>query len=186
MKLALGISGASGINLALKFIQALPKNIELFITASNGAKNCFKAESKINLDQKLKEIAPNAKIYENSDLSAPISSGSFKINATAIIPTSMDSLAKISCAISDSLLTRAALVALKEKKPLLLAPREMPLNAISLKHMTKLAKLGAIISPPIMAYYSNPKNLEDMENFIIGKWLDSLNIENSLYSRWEK
>lgn len=125
-----------------------------------------------------------AYIYEDSEIGAPVASGSFEAQAMAIIPTSMDCLAKISCGISDTLLTRAASVMIKERRTLLLAPREMPLNAIVCEQMQKLAALGVIIAPPIIAYYSYPKDLEEMENFIYGKWLDILGIPNELFTRW--
>ena len=125
-------------------------------------------------------------IYDDSEIGAPIASGSFNAQAMAIIPTSMDALAKISCGISDTLLTRSASVIIKERKTLLLAPREMPLNAIVCEQMRNLALLGVIIAPPIIAYYSYPKNLEEMENFIYGKWLDILGIPNSLFTRWKE
>ncbi|RDU52305.1 UbiX family flavin prenyltransferase [Helicobacter sp. MIT 01-3238] len=125
-----------------------------------------------------------AYIYEDSEIGAPVASGSFEAQAMAIIPTSMDCLAKIACGISDTLLTRAASVMIKERRTLLLAPREMPLNAIVCEQMQKLAALGVIIAPPIIAYYSYPKDLEEMENFIYGKWLDILGIPNELFTRW--
>lgn len=125
-----------------------------------------------------------AYIYEDSEIGAPVASGSFEAQAMAIIPTSMDCLAKIACGISDTLLTRAASVMIKERRTLLLAPREMPLNAIACEQMQKLAALGVIIAPPIIAYYSYPKDLEEMENFIYGKWLDILGIPNELFTRW--
>ena len=96
----------------------------------------------------------------------------------------MNTLAKIACGISDNLPTRVAAVALKEQKKLLLAPRELPFSAIALENMKKLATLGVIIAPPVMAYYSKISSLEDMEKFIIGKWYDTLGIENNLYERW--
>jgi len=97
----------------------------------------------------------------------------------------MNTLAKVAYGISDNLVTRVASVALKEQKRLLLAPREMPFSTINLENMLKLSRMNVIISPPIMGYYSNPKTMEDMEKFIIGKWYDALNIDNNLYKRWD-
>ena len=102
-----------------------------------------------------------------------------------IAPCSMNTLAKIACGISDNLVTRCASVMIKEHKKLILAPREMPFSAIALENMQKLATLGVIIAPPVMAYYSEQQTLDEMENFIIGKWFDMLGIENNLYKRWE-
>ncbi len=173
MKLILAITGASGINLAYKFIKYLPKNIELHLITTEHAKTVKNLE--------------NTKIiiHNNKNIGASIASGSFRVDATAIIPCSMNTLAKISYGIADNLVTRVASVALKEQKKLLLAPREMPFSAIPLENMLKLSKLNVIIAPPIMGYYSNTNTLEEMEKFIIGKWYDSLGIENDLYKRWE-
>jgi 4-hydroxy-3-polyprenylbenzoate decarboxylase len=96
----------------------------------------------------------------------------------------MNTLAKISCGIADDLITRAASVMIKERKTLLLAPREMPFSAIALENMLKLSKLGVIIAPPVVAYYAQSQNLKDMENFFIGKWFDLVNIEHNLYKKW--
>jgi len=173
LKLVVAISGASGVELGFKFINYLPSNIETFVVISDSAKLVQKFEKK------------NVTIYDNSQIEASISSGSFRVDATAIIPCSMNTLAKIACGISDNLITRVAAVALKEQKRLLLAPREMPLSAIALENMQKLASLGVIVAPPILGYYANIKNLEDLEKFIIGKWYDSLGIENNLFKRWQ-
>jgi len=97
----------------------------------------------------------------------------------------MNTLAKIACGIADNLPTRVASVAIKERRKLLLAPREMPFSSIALENMKKLSDLGVIIAPPVMGYYSDSNNLEDMERFIIGKWYDILGIQNNLYTRWE-
>jgi 4-hydroxy-3-polyprenylbenzoate decarboxylase len=96
----------------------------------------------------------------------------------------MNTLAKISCGIADNLITRAASVMIKERKVLLLAPREMPFSAIALENMHKLSTLSVIIAPPVLAYYSEQQSLEAMEDFIIGKWFDLLGIEHTLYKRW--
>ena len=171
MKLIVGISGASGVNLAKKFIEYLPENIETFIVQSENSKIVFEKEEKI-------------KEFHDSDISAPISSGSFKCDAMIIIPTSMNTLSKIACGIADNLLTRAASVMIKERRKLILAPREMPFSPISLENMLKLANIGVIIAPPVLGYYSNQQSLKDMEKFLIGKWYDLLNIEHNLFKRW--
>jgi 4-hydroxy-3-polyprenylbenzoate decarboxylase len=175
-KIVVAISGASGVNLGLKTLELLPESIEKhFIMSKN---------SKIVLDKEMKEIA-NVTLHENEDISASIASGSFGADAMIIAPCSMNTLAKIACGISDNLVTRCAAVMIKEHKKLILAPREMPFSAIALENMHKLASLGIIIAPPVMAYYSEQQTLDEMENFIIGKWFDLLGIENNLYKRWE-
>jgi len=173
MKLTLAITGASGTRLATKFIEYLPKEIELHLIATDHAKIVSSLEERKNLT-----------IHNNKNIGASIASGSFGVDAMAIIPCSMNTLAKISCGIADNLVTRSASVMLKEQKKLLLAPREMPFSAIPLENMLKLSRLNVIISPPIMGYYAESNTIEEMEKFIIGKWYDSLGIENDLYKRW--
>lgn len=172
MKLVVGISGASGVSLAKKFIAKLPKNIELHIIQTEHSALVFEKEEHINF-------------HENSNIGASIASGSFGVDAMIILPCSTNTLAKIAVGISDNLLTRAASVMLKERKKLILAVREMPLSTIALENMTKLSLNGVIIAPPILGYYSNQKTLEEMEDFLIGKWFDLLDIEHNLYKRWE-
>ncbi len=172
MKLVVAITGASGIELGKKFIQYLPKHIEIHIITSNNALTVNHFEHQ------------NITLHDNSNIAASIASGSFQVDVTVIIPCSMNTLAKIACGIADNLVTRTASVALKEQKKLLLAPREMPFSAIALENMEKLAKLNVIIAPPVIGYYSQSQTLDDMERFLIGKWYDVLGIKNDLYERW--
>ena len=172
MKLVIAISGASGVDLGLKFINYLPDDIEVHLVVSTNAKVVERLENK------------KVTLHSNEDIAASISSGSFRVDATAVIPCSMNTLAKIACGISDNLVTRVAAVAIKEQKKLLLAPRELPFSAIALENMQKLATLGVVIAPPVLGYYSEAESIEDMEKFIIGKWFDILGIEHTLYKRW--
>lgn len=171
-KIVIATSGASGVNLGIRTLELLPENIEKhFIMSKN---------SKVVLNKEL-----NAVKHKSEDIAASIASGSFGVDAMIIAPCSMNTLAKIACGISDNLVTRCASVMIKEQKKLILAPREMPFSAIALENMHKLASIGVIIAPPVMAYYSEQQTLQDMENFMIGKWFDLLGIENNLYKRWE-
>ncbi|MFA5453763.1 MAG: UbiX family flavin prenyltransferase [Sulfurimonas sp.] len=172
-KIVVATSGASGVNLGVKMLKLLPKEIDKhFIMTKN---------SEIVLDKEM-----GVTIHDSENISASISSGSFGVDAMIIAPCSMNTLAKIACGIADNLVTRCASVMIKEHKKLILAPREMPFSAIALENMHKLASLGIIIAPPVMAYYSEQQTLDEMENFLIGKWFDLLEIENNLYKRWEQ
>lgn len=171
-KIVVASSGASGVNLGLKILQFLPQDTQKhFIMTKNAG---------VVLDKELHVI-----VHDDENIAASISSGSFGMDAMIIAPCSMNTLAKIACGIADNLVTRCASVMIKEHKKLILAPREMPFSAIALENMHKLATLGVIIAPPVMAYYSEQQTLDEMENFVIGKWFDLLGIENSLYKRWE-
>ncbi|WP_331773776.1 UbiX family flavin prenyltransferase [Sulfurospirillum sp. 1612] len=172
MKLIIGISGASGVKLGEKFIKKLPKEIEKYIIFSENATTVLEKEE-------------NRNFFDNHNIAAPIASGSFGADAMIVVPCSMNTVAKIACGISDNLITRSAAVMIKEKKHLVLAPREMPFSSIALENMLKLSNLGVLISPPILGYYAAIRSLEDMENFLIGKWFDALNINHNLFQRWE-
>ncbi|MFA9374148.1 UbiX family flavin prenyltransferase [Poseidonibacter sp.] len=184
MKITVAISGASGANLSINFIKNLPSEIEVFLVLSKSAKTALKLENNISV-KKLFKDKKNIQIFDDSNIAAPIASGSFEVDKMIILPCSMNTLAKCAVGISDSLITRAFTVMLKEKREIVLAPREMPLNSIALENMLKLSNLGITIAPPVLGYYSNQQSLEDMEKFLIGKWFDLLKIKHNLYKRWE-
>lgn len=184
MKIVVAISGASGTSLGINFIKKLPQGIETFLILSKSAKKALKLETNLTI-RKVFDTCINTTILNDSDIGACVASGSFKVDKMIIVPCSQNTLAKCTVGIADTLITRAFSVMLKEKRDIVLAPREMPFNQISLENMLKLSKLGVIIAPPILGYYSQQQNLEDMENFLIGKWFDLLKIENNLYKRWK-
>jgi len=169
MKILVGISGASGFSLGKKTYDLIPKIYEKHLIISDNAKIVASKEENV---------------YTNNEIWQKPASGSFGIDIMMITPCSMNTLAKIANGIEDNLITRSAGVIIKERKTLLIAPREMPFSAIHLENMLKLSRLGVIIAPPIMGYYSDNDNLEKMENFIIGKWFDLVGIKNNLYKRW--
>ena len=125
------------------------------------------------------------KIDIQSNMSSAAASGSSGYEAMIIAPCSSNTLAKVAAGICDNLLLRAAAVMLKEQRKLIIAPREMPFSPLSIKHMSELSGLGVMFAPPMIAHYSKPLSLNDAENFIIGKWLDCLNIKNNLFKRWK-
>lgn len=184
MKITVAISGASGSNLGVNFVKYIPKDIEVFVVFSKSAKKALKLENNISTNELFKDYE-NVTVFKDSNIGASIASGSFKVDKMIILPCSQNTLAKCAVGISDSLITRAFTVMLKEKREIIVAPREMPLNTISLKNMLTLSKLGVVIAPPVLGYYSNQQSLEDMEKFLIGKWFDLLKIDNNLYKRWE-
>ena len=171
MKIVVGISGASGASLGLKFLHALPADIIKHLIVSEHANIVLEKEENTNL-------------HQNTEIWASVASGSYGADAMIITPCSMNTLAKISCGIADNLITRAASVMIKERKTLILAPREIPFSSIALENMHKLSMMGVIIAPPALAYYGEQTTLEDLENFMIGKWMDLMKIENNLYKRW--
>ncbi len=137
----------------------------------------------LNFCQK-KFALKKAHFFDNNNLAAAVSSGSFGIDKTIIAPCSTSTLAKIKAGFADTLILRAAAVALKERKTLVLGVREMPFSTLALKQMAKLSKMGVIIAPPVYASYFGARNLGDLQGFIVGKWLDLLGIEHKLYKKW--
>jgi 4-hydroxy-3-polyprenylbenzoate decarboxylase len=122
--------------------------------------------------------------YPIEDVGASIASGSFRTAGMAIVPCSMGTLSGIAQGASGNLLERAADVMLKEGRPLVLVPRETPLNAIHLEHMLRLARLGVRIVPAMPAFYHRPRTMEDLVDFVVGKILDAMGIDHELFKRW--
>lgn len=189
MKILVCITGASYAKIGLELLKLIPSNHEIYAIISENAKRVLSAENGISADT-LDKITQNLSLnkginfIKNSNISANVASGSFGIDSTIIAPCSINSLAKISTGISDSLILRAAAVALKERKKLILGVREMPFSAISLKQMNELSLLGAVVAPPILGGYSG-ENLDQIERLIIGKWLDLCGIKHEIYTRWQ-
>ena len=184
MKLVVAITGASGVELGLKFVKLLPTSIKIHLVISNGAKVALKYENNIDISSYI-GVQENIILLDDNQSWANIASGSYGADAMIIVPCSMNTLAKCSVGIADTLITRAFSVMLKERKNIVISPREMPYSTISLENMTKLSTLGVSIAPPVLGYYSKQKTLEDIEHFMIGKWFDLLDIENNLYKRWD-
>lgn len=184
MKVIVGISGASGAILGVNLAFELSNICKTHLIISKGAKDVLRLENNLNIDEATKNF--NGEIYDNDNLGAKISSGSFMADTIFITPCSINTLAKIASGISDTLITRVCAVALKQRQKLVLGVREMPFSTLNLEHMARLSGYGAIIAPPTLGYYSDIKNIDDMQNFIIGKWLDCANIKNNLYKRWQE
>lgn len=212
MKIIVGISGASSVHLGIRAAnEILAAGHEVCAIISDGARVTFKSEkaweylsnsriakakSRIPKDNLGNSRIPNEnflqieefldeKIDIQSNMWGAAASGSSGYEAMIIAPCSSNTLAKVAAGICDNLLLRAAAVMLKEQRKLIIAPREMPFSPLSIKHMSELSGLGVMFAPPMIAHYSKPLSLNDAENFIIGKWLDCLNIKNNLFKRWK-
>ncbi len=186
-----GVSGASGIILALHTLHALTKGghqVELTMsqyalyTAALELGKEYASPAKLISHLEKPELVT---VHANQDVGCAIASGSFVTDGMIIIPCSVTTLAAISIGLGDNALRRAADVTLKERRPLIIVPREAPFSDIHLENMLKLSRAGATIVPPVPAWYTQPKSLEDVEHFIVGKVLDSLGLTHSLYPRWK-
>jgi 4-hydroxy-3-polyprenylbenzoate decarboxylase len=140
----------------------------------------------IETDYQVKDVLDMADhVYAPNDFAAPFASGSHLFDAMVVIPCSMGTLSGIACGSSDTLITRAADVCLKEKRRLIVVPRETPLSLIQMRNMVSVAEAGAVILPACPAFYSRPKSLDDLVDVLVGRVLDLLGVENDLYRRWE-
>ncbi|MBF0491428.1 MAG: UbiX family flavin prenyltransferase [Deltaproteobacteria bacterium] len=180
MKLVIAISGASGTIYAKQLLDFLRNTIhEVEVLASDNAKIVWADE----LESKLSDIP--FKLFSNRDFKAHFASGSAKYDQMVIIPCSMGTLARIANGISDDLISRAADVFLKEKRKLIVVPRETPFNLIHIENMKKLALAGATIVPAIPSFYSKPQTVLDVVNTVVSRVLDQMGIENELMKRYE-
>ncbi len=155
---------------------------KVHLIISDEAKRLIEYETQYKVNE-VEALADHVHAY--GDLFANISSGSYIFDAMAIIPSSVSTVAKIACGIADNLITRSASNALKERRTLVIVPRETPLSTVHLQAMARISEMGAIILPAMPAFYSKPKNISDMVDFIAGRTLDSLGISNKAFRRWE-
>lgn len=183
MKVVVGISGGSGSIYAVSLLKALKElNIETHLVVSTMGEYVTEHECGVDLEE-LKSLASH--YHDNKNFAAPIASGSFKVDKMIVIPCSMKTLAGIANGFSDSLLTRACDVTIKEQRKLILVPRETPLSPIHLENMLKLSKIGVTILPPTPGFYNHPETVEDIVLNMTGRILDMMDIDNNLIKRWE-
>ena len=181
-RLIVGISGASGAILGIRALQLLqPTNIETHLVISKAASLTISSETDFAVDD-IKSLADVN--YSAADISAAISSGSYKTRGMIIAPCSIKTMGEISSGITSTLMSRAADVVLKERRRLVLMLREAPLHAGHLKHALAVTQMGAVISPPVPAFYTNPKSIDEMVTQMIARSLDLFNIEGIDVKRW--
>lgn len=184
-RLIIGISGASGVIYGIRMLETLRDvpDIETHLVMSTAAGITMRLESAYTPEQ---VMALADVVYRFKDIAASLSSGSFKTEGMAIIPCSMKTLAGITHSFSDNLLLRAADVVLKERRRLVLAVRETPLHLGHLRLMTQVTEMGAIIAPPMPAFYHKPESLDDVINQTVNRVLDLMGIElpTDLFARW--
>ena len=180
MRYVVAITGASGSMYGIRLLQNLPG--EKILVMSRMAKKIVPHETGMSVEE-VEALAD--KVYDDDDLFAPIASGSNRFDAMIVMPCSTSSLGKISNGLADTLITRAAAVALKESRKLILTVRETPKSAIVLENELRLARCGVCILDANPGFYSRPETVDDIIDFIVGRCLDQLGIEHSLYRRWE-
>ncbi len=181
-RLIVGISGASGIVYGVRILQSLQgTGIETHLVMSDSARITLGAE----MDLSIKDVESMASVVHNAkNIGATISSGSFKTMGMVVAPCSIRSLSEIAYGMTTSLLSRAADVVLKERRRLVLMVRETPLHAGHLRAMTQAVENGAILMPPVPAFYAKPQSLDEMVNHSVGRCLDLFDIDTNLVARW--
>jgi flavin prenyltransferase len=182
-RLIVGISGASGVIYGVRLLQALkPLPVETHLVMTRTAEVTLAHETKMKVSdvRRLADVA-----YPIGDLAAAISSGSFQTIGMIVAPCSMRSLGEIAHGISSNLLTRAADVVLKERRRLVLVARETPLHTIHLRNLVTVSELGAIVAPPMPAFYNKPKTLDDVIDHTVGRLLDLFGLDTGKVKRWK-
>lgn len=183
-RLVIGISGSSGPQLGIALLRTLRElgTVETHLVVSDGARVTIPLET----DTTAQDVEAMADVvYKADDLGAAISSGSFLTMGMAIVPCSMKTLAAVASGYTSDLLSRAADVTLKERRRLVLVPRETPLSLIHLRNMVTVTEAGAVILPPVPAFYHRPKTIPDLLHHTVGKVLDQFGIEHQEFDRWE-
>ena len=192
-RIALAMSGASGAIYGLRVLEELVRDdsLEVHLTISPSAQKVMQVEHGINLD--LHNFNPEALGIKNAgraiyhpydNIAAPTASGSFRVQAMAIVPCSMGCVGAIAHGISDDLIQRGADVMIKEHRPLIVVPRETPLSPIHLENMLTLSKLGVVVMPASPGFYGKPRSISDLVDFIAARVLDHLQVEHNLGPRW--
>ncbi|MDT8901269.1 UbiX family flavin prenyltransferase [Anaeroselena agilis] len=183
MRVVVGITGASGAVYGWRLLAALRKGgCEVHAVVSENGWTVLKHECGVGRDA---VAALVQRLYEPDDYGAAPASGSFRADAMVVAPCSMRTLAAVAAGLADNLLTRAADVAVKEGRRLVLVPRETPLSAIHLENMLKLARLGVRIVPASPGFYHNPQDVAALVDMMVGKVCDALGVEHELFKRWE-
>ena len=183
MKILLCIGGASGSIYGIRLLEELKKSgAEIHLIVSEGAKKIIEHETNYKFKD-IKKLADS--YYDNSDMFAGPASGTFELDAMIICPCSMKTLSAVANGYCDTLISRAASCFLKEERKLVLVIRETPLDLPSIKNILSAKQAGATILPAMPGFYHKPKKIEDLVDFIVGKTLDQLGINHSLFERWK-
>lgn len=179
MRVVVGVTGASGAVYAKRLLEELSSRAEVHLIVSRTGRQLVDYE----LGEDIGSLA--SRVFSDEDLSAPPASGSAGYDAMVIVPCSMKTLASIAHGVSDTLIARAADVILKQEKKLILVPRETPFNLVHLRNLLLAKEAGASILPASPGFYHKPKTIDDLTGFIVGKILELLGFEHTLYKKWE-
>src|SRR5713101_5085096 len=182
VRIVVGLAGSSSPIYGIRTLEVLKETgVETHLVISDGARRTIPIEARRSVED-IEALA--SVVYDNHDLAAAISSGSFMTDGMIVAPCSMKTLAGIAHSFTQDLLARAADVTLKERRKLVLVPRETPLHLGHLRNMVSATELGAVILPPVPAFYHDPSTIDDLINQTVGKILDQFHVEHRLFRRW--
>ena len=185
-RVVVGISGASGVIFGIRLLEVLRgvDDVEVHLVISNAGKRTIGLETGLSVEE-VEALAD--RVYRVGDIAAAVASGSFKTSAMVVMPCSMKTLSGIANSYADNLLIRAAEVALKDRRRLVLVPRETPLHLGHLRLLVRVAEMGAVVMPPVPAFYHRPETVEEIVDQTVNRILDLLDIEleDDLFKRWE-
>jgi len=186
--LVVGVTGASGVVYARRLVEVLlDEGHEVLLVASTTARRVIRHElpGLVDPDTVFRFDGPaRPRVFSEKDFGAPFASGSFRFRGMAVVPASMGTIGAIASGVCTTSIHRGAEVALKERRPLVVVPRETPLSIIHLENLVKLARAGAVVLPAIPAFYHAPATIADQVDFIVSRILDHLGVENRLSPRW--
>jgi len=183
-RIIVALSGASGIVYGIRLLEAARElGLETDLIMTDLAARMIGIETSLEPDQ-VNALA--MRVHDSFDFTSPLASGGIRHQGMVVIPCSMKTVAGIACGFSDNLLLRAADCTLKERRPLVLVPRETPLSAIHLRNMLTLAEAGAVILPACPGFYHRPRNIQGLVDHVVGKVFDILGIEHQLYRKWRE
>ena len=187
--IVVGVTGASGVVYAQRLVRfLLDAGHQVLLSVSSAGRMVIKEELRLSAgeDPWGETNRDRLQIFPEKDFFAPFCSGSFRFRGMALVPASVGSVGAIASGVCINNIHRAADVTLKERRRLVIVPRETPLTAIHLENLLKLARAGAVILPPCPAFYPAPETLDDSIDFVVSRILDALDIENSLFPRWRE
>ena len=183
-RIVLGVSGASGTPLAVRTAGALADHVEVHTVVTDAAKAVMAHETDAP-EATMDRIADaSTELYAADDFGAAIASGTFETDGMVVVPCSMNTVAKLAAGFSDTLLTRAADVTHKEDRPLVVVPRESPLSEVHLENLQTLASRGVTVVPPVLGFYYDPEDVDDVIDHVVGKILDRFDLPYDGLTRW--
>jgi len=183
-RIVVGVTGASGIPIAVRTVEGLADHAAVHTVVTDAAESVMAHESRSREETMARLRAASTELYGESEVGAPIASGSFDTDGMVIVPASMNTVSAVATGRADTLVTRAADVTLKERRRLVVVPRESPLSQLHLENLTKLAELGVDVVPPMLGFYFDPDEPADFIDHVVGKILERFDLDHDRYEPW--